>query len=185
MKADTILDKILHFLYFAGIFLILYWICILLFDKLIPIEAKLRWEEEMGILWPSLRSRGYYLSPLISFMIASVFSGAVYAAYRDKLLLWFSIPIFIAVFWFIESLILCRESSFWDFYPTREHELIAPAFAVVCTVLIVRKTTGFLCRLLRQERKFYCKWCDAELSPEERRDYVDICPTCVECMCIF
>lgn len=135
------LNKILDFVYFAIIFLILYWIFVLLL-KLVCNKAKMAWEMECGILESSLWTRTYSLAPLISFIIASVVSGVIQASYRTKRFLWARALIFIVVFWFIDRCVLSSESSFWDFYPTSEHEFTAPVLAIGCTILIIRRMAG-------------------------------------------
>lgn len=135
-------NKISDFIYFTGIFLILYWVFVLLF-RLGWNKDRIEWETGYGILESSLWTRAYYLAPLISFIIASAVSGVIQASYRAKRFLWLRVLIFIAVFSFIDWCALTRESSFWDSYPPgRAHEFIAPVFAIVCTILIVRKTAG-------------------------------------------
>ena len=143
MKTESMLNRILYFIYFTGIFLVLYWIFVLFFNRLIynvvRVEWEMEWGEEASLPWTQTY---YLLAPFISFMIASAISGVIQASNRAKRSLLLRIPIFIAVFWFIETIALARESSLWDFYPTNEHGLIAPAIAILCTSLIVRKMAG-------------------------------------------
>jgi len=102
-------------------------------------EWLMEWEGCEASPW----TRAYYLAPLISFIIAAVVSGIIRASYCAKRFLYVHAAIFMAIFWFIDIFILSGQSSLWDFYPTREHELTAPAFAVSITVLvIIRKTKG-------------------------------------------
>lgn len=91
MKADTIVDKILCFLYFAGIFFAFYSIFVLLFDKVIFNKAKLEWDIGLGVSEP-LWTFTYYFAKVISFVIASAISGIIQASYREKRFLFLRIP---------------------------------------------------------------------------------------------
>jgi hypothetical protein len=133
--------KFLDFIYFAGIFLILYWIFVLLFDKAVCNKAKLEWDIDLGIS-ESLLTLTYYLAKPVSFIIASAVSGVIQASYRLERFLWTRTLIFITVFWLIDSVTLVRQSSFWDFYPTKEHALTALLLAIICTILIIRRIAG-------------------------------------------
>lgn len=136
--------KILDFIYFTGIFLILYWIFVLLFDRLFYNKAKVEeWEMGWGILRSSLwRGTDYYLAPFVSFIIASALSGVIQASHRAKRFLWAHIVVFIAVFWLMDTFALYRIASMWDNYPTMVHEFTAPIVAIICTILIIRKMAG-------------------------------------------
>ncbi|MEI8348893.1 MAG: hypothetical protein WCI77_01965 [Candidatus Omnitrophota bacterium] len=98
-------------------------------------EWLMEWEGCGASPW----TRAYHLAPLISFIVAAAVSGVVQASYHTKRFLYVYALIFIAVFWFIDIVVLTRESSLWDFYPTREYELTAPAFAISITTFVVIK----------------------------------------------
>lgn len=153
--------KFFDFIYFAGIFLIQYWIFILLFDRLICNKASVEeWEQGWGILRSSLWTGiDYYSAPVISFIIASALSGVIQAFYGAKRFLWVRVLIFMGIFCLIDSLALCRQASMWDNYPTNAHGLTAPTFAIICTILIIRKIDGswdkiFLRRNIEDEEAF-------------------------------
>lgn len=178
-----IANKILDFIYFAGIFLVLYWVFVMLLNKLVyGNQARLRWEEEYGILFSMLQTHAYYIAPLKSFIIASLISGVIQASYRVKRFLWARMLVFIAAFWLIDSIILSIQSSFWDFYPTREHDFTAPALAIGITTLII-SWIG----IIRQERegirKVYCMHCGKEISYHEYK-CCGLCDRCAECSCV-
>lgn len=135
------LAEIRDFIYFVGTFLILYWIFVLLFDRVLFLNKAYIQELEMdyGILRSTMWTRNYYLASLISFIIASALSGIVQASYRRKRSLWANALIFIVVFFFIDTLALLSQCSFWDSYPIREHVFTAPVLAIIFTILIIRK----------------------------------------------
>jgi hypothetical protein len=146
MEANSILNRVMRLIYFTGIFLVLYWIFVLLFDRLICNKASVEeWEQNWGIIRSSLWTGiDYYSAPVISFIVASALSGIIHASYGAKRFLLVRTLIFIAVFWYIDGLALCRQASMWDNYPTNAHELTAQVLAIICTILIVRKTTDSL-----------------------------------------
>lgn len=183
------LDKILDFVYFAGIFLILYWIFVLMFDRLLCNKVKIEeWEMDWGILRSSLWTRNYYLAPLISFIIASAVSGVIQASYRAKRLLWTHALIFIAVFFFFDTLALLRQGSLWDSYPIREHVFTALVFAIICTLLIIhknRKKEVFKKPFKKEEiGHYYCLHCRREISYDEYRYGAELCLSCAEGSCM-
>jgi len=139
-KENNAVNKILGFIYFAGIFLILYWVFVLLLNKLVyNNQAKMEWLMEWEGCEASPWTRAYYLAPVISFITAAAASGVIQASYRAKQYLWVRSIIFIGVFWFIDYIVLSNQSSLWDFYPTREYEFTAPVLAIVCAIFIVSK----------------------------------------------
>lgn len=139
-KENKAINKILEFIYFAGIFLILYWVFVLLLNNLVyNNQAKMEWLMEWKGCGALPWTCAYYLAPVISFITAAVASGVIQAFYRAKRFLWARSVIFIAVFWFIDYIVLSNQSSLWDFYPTREYEFTAPSLAILCTILIIRR----------------------------------------------
>lgn len=157
MVAKSVLNKIQDFIYFAGIFLILYWIFVVLLNKLVyGNQPRLQWEEECGILFSELQTRYYYLAPFKSFIIASLISGVIQASYSVKWFLWVRLLIFIAVFWIADSFILDGQCSFWDWYPTQEHTFTAPVIAIGITTLIISRKGRRRQKLREGAGKAYC-----------------------------
>lgn len=184
------LKKIFYFIYSAGVFLVLYWIFVLLFDRLLYNKTKVEeWEMGWGILRSSLWvGTDYYLAPLASFIIASVLSGIFQASHGARRFLWAHIVVFIAVFCFIDTFALCRIASMWDNYPTMVHELTASMLAIICTILIIRKNRKR--EVFKKPFKkgkighYYCLHCHREISYDEYRYGAELCLSCAEGSCM-
>lgn len=138
-EQEGISKQLEYFIYFFVIFSVLYGIFAFLLDRPALLKAEAEWKMYFGSPVSVFGTQDYYLAKAISFVIASTITKVIQASYISKGLLYFRALIFAAIFWLIDSIILTRQSSFWDFYPTREHAFTAPILSVICTIFIIRR----------------------------------------------